>query len=892
MTEQRIEYFKNRYDRRPTIRIAVGYALRQWLTYAVAAVPEPREHLHRANHTVLSVLRQNESDRRLFWLGIYFSIELGHFDKANEMLDAAYTYRSFYKNNYPFDYKVLLFLYAYLEIKQKRAKSAKKHMRTLEASSKNPDFDHLLMLGMLHLAFYEYDDAYRCLQYSFELGCRSVFLFNALFTYYRTAAKTPKVMTIKESKLLLLTVNWAINHSANVEDIIAVYQDELLKGGQIDLAEHIYRQFPNQWILKELCVHYMSIPDYGPVAHSYYRDAERRQVYIPNLSYYLVRAAFENGSERIHHYTMAQYLRKPDGDVDLLVYVYHLLLTDPSLSDLAESKVSEILQMAALCLQSGIRGRHANSLYYFFWIKCNETQITGKNVDRAEEILREEMCKFEIADPKGTVRYLYVNEWEKLGITEYKFPEDGTPLVIEAVGSGFRYTGLSEGRARVLDTRLEIRRRVASAGVALYRHFYDNGLQSFEVIAYLVKSQESCDKTLKAVLESPVASKAFKTQCSVALGRLNYDKGKLDLALDYYGKADEDSLDDALLEHMLTAYIKQKVYPDAAGLIARKWRRIDSRVLFNVCKPLAVKKYARHHPAIVNAAYQLLLDSKYDKNLLEVVLNNFEGTQKEWLALSRAISDLSMHEPRLDRLILKNAAWAHHFDEETQRVFVRNANDTDKDFIYYAIYEMIVGKVKPLPETITALEHIYFETQDEKGLLAYGLSFVYLGHDINTAKSDEIILASLLAQEKSGIFFPIFKGSKRVTGTYIEKYRPFMYKTLPGKDVRLYYKVDAEEDWRSLPMEYWRFGLYLARVPHFYNENLTYYFSEELPTGSITTKENEISNKEMHLDDNKNDPFFIINNATIYEQMFRYEQVEEIIGGLVKDIKAVRSRLM
>ncbi|MCL2398385.1 MAG: DUF5717 family protein [Defluviitaleaceae bacterium] len=931
MFQKKIDNMEKRFEMRPTVKTAVGLALRKWLVYAVSVVPEPREYLHRANHVILTRLRKNESDMRLFWLGIYFSIELGYFDKANEMLDNAYTYRAYYKSNQPFNYKILHFLYSYLEIKQKRAKSAKKHMRTLESAAGafgsidfDPKFDPLMM-GMLHLAFYEYDEAYRYLARSYRAGCRSVFLFSALFNFYHTATARGRIMGESDSRMLLQTVHWALNHDADVEHIIVVYQNELLQKDHIALGERIYHQFPNQWMLKELCAHYMTIPDYGPKAYEYYRDAERRQIYLPNLSYFLVRAAFCSGAERIHRYTMTQYLRKPDEDIDLLTYVYHLLLTDESLSDLAANHVQSIIKVAAHCMNENIRSRYANSLYYFFWIKCNEQQIKGENVDRVEKVLLEDLYKFEVVFPvkngdKTPVKNLYIDEQEKNGITEYEFPSDGSTLIINAVSNGFRYVGLSSSHTTVLEAGvtapLEIYRRIASAGTALYRHFYDKNIRDFEIIAYLAKAyiqaiskgeyqqNQDWESVLEAVLVSKEASKAFKTQCSVALGELYYKKGQLEKALLCYDKADENALDDEFLEHMLTVYVKQQAFEAATGLVERKGHRIGVKVLFEALKPLSLQEHANRHPAIAKTAYELLLRSRYDKNLLEVVLAHFTGTQKQWLDLSQMLSSMSINEPRLAEIILNNAAWGHHFDEATQRVFVKMINDETagesfkkclQDFIYYAMYEIIIEKAKPLPETIAALEKTYIEKihfKGEENLLAYGLCHVYLGHGVTTINSNTIIEAAVSYQKEKGMLFPIFRESKKKINAYIGKYRSFMYRTLPGKNVRLYYRVDEEEDWRVKDMDYWLFGLYMTYVPHFYDERLEYYFSEELLTGSITTQQEEVHNTDMYLDENSTDPFFIINNATIYEQMFRYEQVEEIIGGLVRDVKTVRSRLM
>jgi hypothetical protein len=197
-------------------------------------------------------------------------------------------------------------------------------------------------------------------------------------------------------------------------------------------------------------------------------------------------------------------------------------------------------------------------------------------------------------------------------------------------------------------------------------------------------------------------------------------------------------------------------------------------------------------------------------------------------------------------------------------------------------------------EYILANEEFFFTEESEGGhqLISYALCHVYHNHKIITAKTEEIFTQSIKAQETEGILFPIFKASKIIQSTYIEKHRPFLYRCLPGRTVMLNYKVDGEDTWRAKQMLYWRFGVYLVHIPHFYNERLTYYFSEEMSTGSITTRQEEIHNSEMYMDNKQIDPFFVINNAVIYEQMFKYEQVESTITGMVKDVRLVISELL
>jgi len=156
-------------------------------------------------------------------------------------------------------------------------------------------------------------------------------------------------------------------------------------------------------------------------------------------------------------------------------------------------------------------------------------------------------------------------------------------------------------------------------------------------------------------------------------------------------------------------------------------------------------------------------------------------------------------------------------------------------------------------------------------------------------------MASAIAeQEKLGILFPVFQGNRDKTGVsaYIEKNRAFLYRAVPGKDVRLCYKVDDEAEYRQKKMRYVRFGIYLCAIPHFYGENISYFFSETRQTGSVSTKEESVRNTGVYIDEDSGDPYFAINNAAVYEQMFRYDQAERVIAGILREKKSVNARIM
>lgn len=878
-----------------SVRNTLIYVLRKWLACAVMMKDDlgnPRDSLYNANHIVLSALKKNPSELRLFWTAIFFAIELGHLDRANEMLDMAYTYRSFYRNNAPLHYMILSFLYAYLELKQKRIKSAKKYWRNLENVKNIGNFAPYqeLMRGFLHLIAQEFEDALKHLHTSHTMGCRSVFLYVALYNYYRTTQK-PKAPSFATSDLLLQTLQWSLVHNADIDDIVTVYSNELILSHQMKLAERIYNLSPNPWLLRAICTHHMSLDDHSPKAHDYYKDAERRQINLPNLSRFLIKSAFENGSEHIHHFTMAGFLQKMPEDLpeDLLAFIYHLLLTDSNLRDLAPPHNPKIFALAEDFLAANKRSRYANTLYHYYWVYNK----TSPKIPLIEDILQADLCKFEISDPTDTVRYLYVNEWEKNSIQEYKL-EKNQKISIEAIGGGFKYSCLNAEQTAVLDNILEIRRLVPSADVALYRHFYDKGTENFNIIAYLAKSKGQDIKILEEAMSNPLSSESFKTRCGATLGQIHFNRNNFDLSLKYYAQTNENTLEPKLLEHMLFAYIKQKAFAEATGLILRVGSKISGKIRINALKIIAAEQGDWLFD-LATPAYDTLIAGDYNENLLNTVLDHYIGTHKEWLNLGATLAALELpFNIKLAEIILKSATSSHYFDEHTQEIFVNYAQavstetNLGQDFIYLAIYNIMVRDAKPISAFISLLEQL-----PQTDILAIALSHLYLTHDLTTANTPAILDKAITVQMQSGILFPIFKTVKRQKNTYIEKYRPFLHKTLPGKDVRLYYTIDDEDDWRTVPMEYWHFGIYLAIVPHFYNETITYYFSEELPTGSITTQKQGILNKDMHLKEEETpELFFTINNATIYEQMFRYEQVEEIIGSLLKDITPIHSKLM
>ncbi|MCL2386881.1 MAG: DUF5717 family protein [Defluviitaleaceae bacterium] len=903
--EDHIAKLDTRLSRRKDACAAISLAMRCWQAYRfLEPSDEMKVYLQRANHAVVAAHRQNLAHVRLFALTIFIAIEAKHYDNANAMLDKAMNYKSFLRAHEPFYYGVFCFLYAYLELCQKRARSAAKHWRNLtEHITKDASPHYYVMQGLLHLAAEEYPEAYSHLTAAFRAGVNSVFLYEGLFRYYKVSHSG------FEGTNILPVLTYAALRGANISDIAARYANTLSAAiaENPTAGEKLYNITKYPPLLLSICTNRINNKDLSAEAYAFYREAEKKQMFTPELFGMLIRAAYENNVQKINHYPMEKFLQSlpSEGilDTKLAVYVYHHLLTDPALLDLLPDAQSRIIQLGTRCLEAGIRGREANSIYHYLWERLCKLGITGADRDKAEEILQENLTRFELRTQEDSrVRYIYITEPEKRGMAVYEIAD--TPIEIEAVGKNAGYTCLGAGQRTILDEELTIRPMIGQANADLYHYFFQKGDRRFYLLAYLSNYYLSLETqpteatpVFEALLLEKALTKSYRMRVLVALGRLHYNAASFDQALQCYGEVDEDALDNAFIEQILLVYLQTREYARAAKLLVSKQAFISDSARFDAINKLTTIQLNREEISkkIAPVGYNLLLKNFYSKDLVNLVLENFQASYSEWATLAQVIDEDNRSIPKLDARVLEAALSMSSFDEHAQRAFARLQNSPDfaqleEEFAELATFEMLAKSTRPHYDVLGLLENLYF--QNHSRYLAWGLADVYLRHSITTFKSEDIIREALFALEHEGILLPVFKDYKPASSPYIEKYQPFLYKSLPSKDCWLYYKIDDSPTYLSVPMHYVRYGIYVAVVPMFYNETLTYYFSEEMSSGSITTKEEIIKNSKPFLHENLSDPYYAINNAIINESMFKHDQVERQITILVKELKPVRARLL
>ena len=891
-------------DKRGGAKESAILALRYFQAYSFSEEADKKVFLQKANYTAISAHRRNAAHIDIYCLSIYISIHAGFYDSANEMLDRAFAYRTFFKTNEPFYYGVLCFLYALLEICQKRTRSAKKHWRALSLHAKNAlkDSDFAIMQGLLFLASEDYQEAFNSFNYAYSFGGSNIFLLEGMFHSLRLAAGGDVGLPV------LPVLIYAAKRGANIYGIADKFRDNLLAACETHpgLGKKLYNISGYVPILSVICKKLMQDGDLSKKAYGFYKEAESKQVVTTGLYKWIVVASFANNAERINRYTMAQFLSEnPEMETPLAIYVYHKLLTDPKLFDLLPNSASKILKLGAICLERNIVTRQSLAILHYFWKRCKALGITGVDVDLAESHLSEKLTLFLLeADSGVDITCVYVTDPEIKGMTYAEMDTENNTAIVSAVGKNTSYASISTGKRINLNKKLKVYPMLETADIDLYQYFFARGDRRVHLLCfitnYYLDMAEIPDESV-AVFEATVAeksiTKAYKNRILAALGKLHYNAFSFSEALNCYSQIDYETLEDEFVPKILEIYLKTKEYPRAANLLSKKSMFVPMEELFLIATQILTK--SGEGSKITDVCYNLLVAGYYSDELLANVLENFKGALVEWTLLAKAFDEDNRHSPKLDAIVLEMALGLSNFDPGVQQAFVRLANSEYgkinskqlNGFINLAAYEMLTKETLPEYDVLVFLEKTCLQGGEHKHLL-WGLACAYAKNSITTLKSDEIFAKAIDSLKTDRVLFPIFKDLQSLRNPFVEKYEPLVYKTAPGKDCFVYYKTSETDGFYSKKMTYVRFGIYVAIIPLFYNENLEYYFSEETKGGSVTTPTSETRNKKPFFHEDESDVYYAINNAVINEQMFKHERVEEIVTKLVKEVIPVRAKLL
>ncbi|MDR3090764.1 MAG: DUF5717 family protein [Clostridiales bacterium] len=897
----KINRLKNANDRKKSLKTAL---LLMWRHIQAYIITGDGGQLRQARAVTAACLSEDKSSvsARLAFAFVSFLAE--DYQGGEEALRELEVYKSWFYRKEPGVFRVYLFLRALRYIRLKKTGGAQKCLKQLEELAPRS-----VLTAYLEIEREDWSAAYARLTEVKKDGGSGFLLNLCLYQVF-----IGKFSSRDGAGLFPDFLSWCVKEGFFPERRLDFYKSSIArKKDDLSFLKMAYQYSGRAWILKMICEGLILRLDYTAAAREYYREAENKQLDVPELPLHLMKASFINKNEDISRYAMSRFLKYPDsGDEHLKAFVYHLLTSEDKFADLKNRFISEILGFAYDCARIGLKGRYYNSLYAFFFERASGEYAAVK--EKCAEICAAEALWFEGASQNPETEYVWVFDAEKEGHEVFRAthnPPYPSKARVKSVSASVNYVCFDKTGKRVTDDEIDFKRLAGNYG-AISRHIRDKNPKDADLRILCARvllegglADEGDAEFLSAVSSLKGLSKAFRARLRAALGDFYAGRGDFSRAVAFYAASEENCLDDEQAERILSAFVEAGELERAAALIEKRGEVFPDGALFDALKKIAAKKEL--HAAIAQSCYNITLRGLVDEAVASIAVNSYNGSLREYQELSEALLSAEASAPALDIKILRKALEIRDAAPGAQKIFARAYNaDYEKnkvlldDFIYYLCYEVIVNGLRLSYEAANALERRFAQTGE--ALLSCALLHLYAGFSLRAPGWEGVCLAAADFMEAEGIMFPAVLELKDKLNfkPYILKNRPFMYQALPGKNVFMYYTArgsgdsaeSGTETARRVKMRYFRFGLYLCAAPHFYGETLSYHFSEETDGGSISTQTREVSNSDQKEYDFPDDEFFLINNALICERIMRHGEAERIIGGLLDKGREVSAKLI
>ena len=832
-----------------------------------------KECLAKAYNIVNKAYSENPASVELFLYTVFFNVEMQNTDVASKMLDSFRPYVNYYKNFDVTTYAKYLFLIAFLD--QKNMKRSISAITDLDEALPNRLYDELRCYMLMRDG--NLTDAYVYLERAYKKNSRSPFIFLCLYDIFRRGN------IVHNPDMILDFFKWAKNseilskyplnkNSALVKDLLRE---------NLALFKDLYKKIESkpEWMLLEICRILEANKDYGWQAYGFYKELEQKQIYTPEFNRALILSAYHNQIEDISKYSMELYVKSYNIDLELTPFVYHLLLTNDKLTSIITSCRLErdIIALSAFGAKKNIKTRHFNSMYMFAIEKGYDMDYK----DIMATYLYEDLFSYKITVQSKDANYVWISENEKKSPKIYKLVNG--KCMAKLTSENFRLMVLDDTKKEIIHDNYVLERQVESPSLWIYKYFYNQKHQELDLCIALclasIKEKTILDEDLIDIctktLNFKEISQNFKNAVSDLLGKALFLQGRNDKVLEYYQGVDINALNPRYINTMVEVFMEAEDYAKVFRLITQKPEYVEDKTLFIALKTLAQEEKYKNH--LVNLMYEILAKGYYDKMLLDIVLEDYNGSQYEWQLLSDSLEKIDTRNQTLDEIIIESAIWTRTLNKSVQKVFLRLQEKAETSqvigkFIYYLCYEIIKNSNNNIePKMLNVLEIIYQKTKDTTLLLA--ISSLYIQKNIITIDSEQIIKESITYQEKNEIMLqPFMNLPEKFLTSYMEKNISVVHNSTAGKEIFLYYKSSQDKGFTRTPMKYFKFGIYIVNIPVFYGETIMYYFNEIENADTINNEKTTLKPTSV-----QEDEFFIINNALIYYEMLKYDEVEHII---------------
>lgn len=825
----------------------------------------------------------NNNDVIMKLLESYINIRLGKYDEADEILKRLKKFKSWLINERSKEYCLLLFFLCQNEFERGHKIRGKRYYSLFsdyKNKFRNNNIFKLLELLLIQ-SYIEDDDTSSYLIASVaKSGSRSPLFYINIYSMFLNN-EINKDLSISKA------IRWAIFNGVSKLDNIKIIErvedylnDNILNFNLIDIVEFIFNKFQRVETLEILCKIYINQNRIDNTALKVYIEAKKHSDFIKldQLDYIYLLAAFHNSYEDLEPKVIQKILSEAkDLEPDLHAFVYHLVLTKENMKYMKPINQYKILNFGKMAFEQHLEGKYYNSIYLIMFDE-NRQNLTLRNY------IFEQLFSYEVKILNPNIKYIWIEEEEKNQIDSYAVTSN--TLIISASSPNFSIYCLGVKQKDFYEPSENIKiTKLLEADFDIYLLFFNKGLVNLELVialskAYLNNNQLSNIgiSILKTALGYNSLSNKFKYQISETLGRYFANLRQYEAANGYFSIIRPDELrkevNTAIMSFLQTDDIERalEIYNVKKDLVSTKTK-------LSICmKAISRKVYQKE---ISYISFELILKGRYEKEILINVLNHYDGTLDDLIKIKEMMTALNIDTLKFEERILKKAMYIQRFDECIQNIFLDLYENTKSEilneFINYAIYLILVEQKHINNNLLKCLENEYENNQNP--YLKDAVSSVYIMNnmEINNYRA-AILYKSVELMEQKQIMFPIFKEykDKSLEFSYLEKNVPFIYRSLPDKEIYLNYKLNYEEEWHKKKMKYENYGLYMTIVTMFYDELIEYYI-EDTSISSVNEKLTFINHCNRQIKSGEYDDYYQINNALICAETLKYSEVEKIL---------------
>lgn len=851
------------------------------------------EYLRKAFNVCLEYLNINKSDLDILLAIFFFSIQIKDKSRIEFLNNAIGKYKKYLKNNDIKKYNFYLFLQALIKKDKESELGVLKYIKLLEGI-KAKNYSEEIDLYILYLKL-EIDTLDRT---SFA-NIKNVRINNSWrnILYYKLFEKNAKFISCDREDFKRY-IKWGIYNGINIEKSISRYEINIdINAREFNFNKRLYKEYNFDFILFKICEAYLNENIHNKYNYFFFKEAINRQLLIPNLNDNYIKACFENNFTDIGLYPIKKFLRNDKIDINILPFIYYIILSDKKYIDLVYHNKENILKYGLFFLERNMKGKYFFSIYKFMLEFLPDKSIEEKKI---LNILYKYNFSYTLYIEDENVKYILVKDYLIDGVKEYSVVNKVCNIQVSS--NRFEYYAFYEDRKEIILTDIKISKNIEGTNGKYFYRFYKNGYRDNYVLINIARyylEVKNVDEEGLMILEQVINMKRlssdFKMRILLLLGNLSFDNKNYKLASAYYKKVGENYISNKNINNILKSYILCREYENCLDIIKKHRTLIEDASLYYAIK--TISQEPMFYKKLANFAYQLTLNYTIDEILLNIVVKTYRGSLNEFIELRKVLAKNNIYIKEIEEKILYLTVYTHNLNLESELIFIKMykediENENIEYFLNYCIYEAINENYKFSDEFVYILEYIFNEINHH--LIGYALAHIYINQDYNLDAKYSIIERVVSNMEEDSINFKIFENNKDkfIKLTYLYKNKPFIYNASFDSEVFLFYKNMNETEFNRIKMKYFKFGIHIATLPVFYTEDIEYYFVENVNQGeNIVSRKYFTTNSKNMIFDNE-DEYFKINNAYIYTYDGKYNQAHKAIENLISKEYNLKGKLL